>query len=617
MKKKSSLRTKFVRFISFITLLVLLLTAVAGIVLSMTLFWKTKQDSLEQATLLGKEQVVSWFADKERILTMLASDMRIFERDQKEEVEDFLEYYFEHFDFMVDVYIGTPDNQMYSGSRWVPPDDYDVRERDWYTGAKAANGISYTPPYIDAFSGQMVLTLSTPITDANGDDFGVIAVDIVVQSLVEFINDTTIMDTSGRAFLMDSSKNFVTHENEAFLPKIVNDSEVLFNWADSGIDVTLTERESGIAMGTGSDWNGVNSLFSTAVIPATGWVYGFSVPISDFAGILVSQLLVWLLVIIAMTVVSILLSTFITKKLVAPIQTIIGAASNLAEGDAHCDIELHTGDELESLAEQFKRLAAKTNDQILVLQAMSQGDFTVSIQPMSDKDQLSIAINNVVARLSALVQSVRIASLEVATSSAQIASSSQAAAQGAAEQSAAIADIQSSSNMLLGSVQHNASDAEQADIMSTDVKGRAHQGNEAMQRMMESVQEIDRATNDIQKIIGVIEDIAYQTNLLALNAAVEAARAGEHGKGFAVVADEVRSLASRSSKAASETGLLITGASTKASDGVNIARQTQEILSTIAEGVESMAELMRSIRTASEEQLTGIEQVNESLHQIG
>ncbi len=617
MKKKRSLQSKFVGSISRITLLVLLVTAVSGVVFSMMVFWNTQQKSFQEAARLGEQEVSAWFQDKEQMLKMLGADMRLFEYGQKAEIESFFASFIDEYDFLVDIYIGTPDNQMYAGSGWVPDAGYDVRERDWYKNAAAAGKVGYTAPYIDADSGLMVITISTPVSDKNGQSLGVIAMDIVLDSLVKFVSEYQILDTSGTAFLLDESGNFISHANQSFLPAIKNGAEVYVNWADSGIRVKGEADAAGVTMGQGKDETGEDVFIAMATVPNNGWVYGFTLPMTDFIPVFLQQLLFWLVLIVTMVVLSVILSRLITRKLITPISTIIAAASNLAEGDASYKDELHTGDELEDLSLQFRRMAASTAEQIRALQAMSQGDFTVSVSPKSQKDELSIACNQVVEKLRGLVKEVRSSALEVADASQQIASTSQAAAQGATQQAAALSEIQTSSEMLLGSVKENAENADKADEAASLVQTRTAQGTEAMDQMMEAVQEIHLSTEAITKIIKVIEDIAYQTNILALNAAVEAARAGQQGKGFAVVADEVRTLATRSSEAAAQSSSLIESASYKATGGVDIARRTQEILTGIADSVNEMALLMQGIKTSSGEQLTGIEKVNESLAQIG
>ncbi len=615
--KKHSLQEKFVRSITFITLIVLLVTAISGVVFSMTIFWKTQQKSFEQAALLGQSEVDAWFSDKERMLDMLRADMRLFEAGQKTEIESFFASFIDEYDFLVDVYIGTPDNQMYAGSGWVPDAGYDVREREWYQNAQTAEGTGYTAPYIDADSGLMVITLSRPVTDKNGQDLGVIAMDIVLESLVKFVGDATILDTSGTAFLLDEAGNFISHANEAFLPSIQQGAEVYVNWTDSGMQISPALRASGVSLGQGRDDKGDSVFVAMATVPANNWVYGFSLPMTDFVPVFLQQLLIWLVLIVAMVVLSILLSRLITRKLITPISTVIAAASKLAEGDVDCEVDLHTGDELEDLSLQFRRMAASTTEQMRALQAMSEGDFTVSVHPKSERDLLSIACNQVVQKLRGLVKEVRGSAIEVAGASSQIASTSQAAAQGASQQASALEEIQTSSEMLLSSVKENAENAGRADEVAELVQTRTAQGTEAMSQMMDAVQEINLSTEAITKIIKVIEDIAYQTNILALNAAVEAARAGQQGKGFAVVADEVRSLANRSSQAAAESSNLIVLASEKAASGVDIAKNTQEILAGIAESVNEMAGLMQGISAASGQQLAGIERVNESLTEIG
>ncbi len=156
---------------------------------------------------------------------------------------------------------------------------------------------------------------------------------------------------------------------------------------------------------------------------------------------------------------------------------------------------------------------------------------------------------------------------QVTSASAQVASSSQALAQGASEQAASLEETSASSEEITAMTRKNAENSATAATLMTDVDHRVTEGNQTLEEMMHSMQEITGSSDKISKIIKVIDEIAFQTNILALNAAVEAARAGEAGMGFAVVADEVRSLAQRSAQAAKDTAALIEESITKSNEG--------------------------------------------------
>ena len=190
----------------------------------------------------------------------------------------------------------------------------------------------------------------------------------------------------------------------------------------------------------------------------------------------------------------------------------------------------------------------------------------------------------------------------VSAAADQVSSSSQLLAEGASEQASSLEETSSALEEMAAMTRTNAGNAKEANELATKAHQAAGRGNVTMTEIRES-------SGEISKIIKVIEEIAFQTNLLALNAAVEAARAGEHGKGFAVVADEVRNLAQRAAQASREiTGLI--------DNSVNKAQEGADAIHAIVGGVAKVTELIAGITQASQEQAEGVEQVNAAVSQM-
>ncbi len=265
----------------------------------------------------------------------------------------------------------------------------------------------------------------------------------------------------------------------------------------------------------------------------------------------------------------------------------------------------------------FVRLcvARPIRDAVRVAKALADGDLTsvVSARSRDETGQMVAAIGQSIARLKEIVAGIKEAVGSIGTATGEIASGNADLSRRTEEQASSLEETASSMEELTSTVKQNAENARQANQLVHGASTVAVKGGEVVGEVVSTMSSINESSKKIVDIIGVIDGIAFQTNILALNAAVEAARAGEQGRGFAVVASEVRSLAQRSAAAAKEIKALIEDSVGKVDAGSKLVEEAGKTMQEIVTSVKRVTDIMAEITAASQEQSAGIEQVNQAI----
>jgi methyl-accepting chemotaxis protein len=250
---------------------------------------------------------------------------------------------------------------------------------------------------------------------------------------------------------------------------------------------------------------------------------------------------------------------------------------------------------------------------------IAEGDLRGSALRVKGNDELAeltTSVNQMSESLVRLISEVTTGATQVDAGSVQIAQASQSLAEGASEQASSLEEISASLEEMASRTQQNADHTREASTLSETSKTAADRAQDEMGQMSRAMGAIKESSSEVGKIIRVIDEIAFQTNLLALNAAVEAARAGEAGKGFAVVADEVRTLAQRSAEAARNTSAMIEEATRRADTGVDLSQRVVAVLEQIVDSAGKVHTILSDIASATGEQAAGIEQINTGVAQL-
>jgi len=352
-------------------------------------------------------------------------------------------------------------------------------------------------------------------------------------------------------------------------------------------EVSLAALKASLELGRGN----------SVIVGASSWTIILGLIISMSLGVLVAFILI--------------------RSITGPLNLVTALSRKVTKGDFAIERQtVKSQDELGLLTESFYDMVEGLKAKASLIESIANGILVNKIPLASEEDGLGRSMVRMQESLNEILTQVNVAVDQMASGSDQVSTAAQSLSQGATEQASSLEEISASANEIHSQSKQNAENAMTANQLAKQASQSAQQGNQQMKDLMALLEKMTKSSEETKTIVKTIDDIAFQVNLLALNANVEAARAGKYGKGFAVVAEEVRNLAVRSATAVNETTRMVEESIRNIQDVNATASKTGDQLNGILGNANKVADFLEEIAASSQEQARAMGQINGGLDQI-
>lgn len=487
---------------------------------------------------------------------------------------------------VLSIYIGTNDGEIFVEPKSNSA-DYNPLERDWYKEAMALKGEPLiTNPYKDVATGDMVVTIARQVKDQSG----VVAIDLKLTDLQK-VSDSIKIGKNGYPSIFGENNLIISHPtleagkelNESFLNQMYDSQSGTFDYVFDGDDRIMFFTTNEL-----TNWKITGTIFTKEIDQSAS-------PILKKT----------FLVLFAAIVISSIVFIFVMKGIIKPITSLKDSAVTISKGDLTEKVTITSHDEIGQLGQAFNDMQESLRTLIQKIEQNAEEVASSAEELTANATQTSIA-----------TEKVAISIQDVATSADTQTTSANKNAESLQELSKAILHIAEISSTVTDLSQHATLQADEGGEAVQDTKDQMQSIHVSVTDSNTKIQSLYERSKQITSILDVITSIADQTNLLALNAAIEAARAGEHGKGFAVVADEVKKLAEQSQESAQQIFELIHGIQVETEQSVNImAKVTEDVQNGLHVSDEAIAKF-QVIKTSMDKITPKMEEVSSASEQM-